>query len=66
MEMEQSFGYGLEELARRLDRSVRWALRRLALVELLPESTQQQVREGAGGATGHEVKNSRLRCRAKH
>jgi ParB family chromosome partitioning protein len=45
-EMEQRFGYGLEELARRFDRSVSWVSRRLALVELLPESIQQQVREG--------------------
>jgi ParB/RepB/Spo0J family partition protein len=45
-EMEQRFGYSLEELARRFDRSVRWVSRRLALVELLPEAIQQQVREG--------------------
>jgi ParB/RepB/Spo0J family partition protein len=45
-EMEQRFGYNLEELARRFDRSVRWVSRRLALVELLPESIQQQVRKG--------------------
>jgi ParB family chromosome partitioning protein len=45
-EMEQRFGYGLEELARRFDRSVSWVSRRLALVELLPENIQQQVREG--------------------
>jgi ParB family chromosome partitioning protein len=47
MEMEQRFGYSLEELARRFDRSVSWVSRRLALVELLPEAIQQQVREGA-------------------
>ena len=46
-EMEQRFGYSLEELARRFDRSVSWVSRRLALVELLPETIQQQVREGA-------------------
>jgi ParB family transcriptional regulator, chromosome partitioning protein len=46
-EMEQRFGYGLEDLARRFDRSVSWVSRRLALVELLPENIQQQVREGA-------------------
>jgi ParB family chromosome partitioning protein len=46
-EMEQRFGYSLEELARRLDRSASWVSRRLALVELLPETIQQQVREGA-------------------
>ena len=45
-EMEQRFGYSLEELARRFDRSVSWVSRRLALVEFLPETIQQQVREG--------------------
>jgi ParB family transcriptional regulator, chromosome partitioning protein len=46
-ELEQRFGYGWEELARRFDRSVSWVSRRLALVELLPETVQQQVRAGA-------------------
>jgi ParB family chromosome partitioning protein len=45
-ELEQRFGYGLEELARQFDRSVSWVSRRLALVELLPDSVQQQVRAG--------------------
>jgi len=45
-EMEQRYGYSTDELARRFDRSRSWVLRRLALVELLPESVQQQVREG--------------------
>lgn len=45
-EMERRFRYSLEELARRFDRSVSWVSRRLALVELLPEAIQQQVREG--------------------
>src|SRR5882724_8913651 len=49
-ELEQRFGYGLDELARRFDRSVSWVSRRLALVELLPEAIQQQVREGELGA----------------
>jgi len=49
-EMEQRFGYSLEELARRFDRSASWVSRRLALVELLPEAIQQQVREGATAA----------------
>jgi ParB family transcriptional regulator, chromosome partitioning protein len=49
-EMEQRFGYSLEELARRFDRSASWVARRLALVELLPETVQQQVREGKLGA----------------
>jgi ParB family chromosome partitioning protein len=45
-ELEQRFGYGLEELARRFDRSVNWVSRRLALVEVLPEAVQEQVRQG--------------------
>jgi ParB family chromosome partitioning protein len=45
--MEQRFDYSLEELARRFDRSASWVSRRLALVELLPETIQQLVREGA-------------------
>ena len=45
-ELEQRFGYSLDDLARRFDRSVTWVSRRLALVELLPEAIQQQVREG--------------------
>jgi ParB/RepB/Spo0J family partition protein len=45
-ELAQRFGYGLEELARRFDRSVSWVSRRLALVEILPEAVQEQVREG--------------------
>jgi ParB family chromosome partitioning protein len=46
-EMERRFDYSLEQLARRFYRSASWVSRRLALVELLPESIQQQVREGA-------------------
>jgi ParB family chromosome partitioning protein len=45
-ELEQRFGYGLDELARRFDRSVSWVSRRLALAEVLPQAIQQQVREG--------------------
>ena len=45
-ELEQRFGYSWDELARRFDRSVSWVSQRLALVELLPEAIQQQVREG--------------------
>src|SRR5438874_9456220 len=40
-ELEQRFGYRLEDLARRFDRSVSWVSRRLALVEQLPEAVQQ-------------------------
>jgi ParB/RepB/Spo0J family partition protein len=49
-DMEHRFSYSLEKLARRFDRSVSWVSRRLALVELLPETIQQQVREGRLGA----------------
>jgi ParB family chromosome partitioning protein len=45
-EMERCFGYALDELARRFDRSISWVSRRLALVELLPEAVQLHVREG--------------------
>src|SRR3989449_4621921 len=45
-ELEHRFGYSLEDLARRFDRSVSWVSRRLALVELLPDIVQQQVRTG--------------------
>ncbi len=45
-EMEHRFGCSLDELARRFDRSTSWVSRRLALVELLPEAIQRQVREG--------------------
>jgi ParB family chromosome partitioning protein len=45
-EMELRFGYSLEELARRFDRSLSWVSRRLALVELLPQAIQQDIREG--------------------
>src|SRR5437867_9371213 len=45
-ELERRFGYSLEDLARRFDRSVSWVSRRLALVEQLPETVQQQVRSG--------------------
>jgi hypothetical protein len=46
-ELEQRFGYGLEQLARRFDRSTSWISRRLALTELLPAAVQEQVRTGA-------------------
>src|ERR1017187_3286690 len=47
VELEQRFGYGLETLACRFDRSASWVSRRMGLVELLPDSVQQQVRDGA-------------------
>lgn len=45
-EMESRLGCSIEDLARRFDRSRNWVARRLALVETLPESVQQLVREG--------------------
>ena len=45
-EMEDRFQCSIEELARRFDRSTTWVARRLSLVETLPESVQQLVREG--------------------
>ena len=45
-QMEKELGYSIEALARRFDRSPTWIARRLALVETLPETVQQLVREG--------------------
>jgi len=45
-EMESHLGCSIEELARRFDRSKTWVAGRLALVEALPQSVQQLVREG--------------------
>jgi ParB/RepB/Spo0J family partition protein len=47
VELDERFGYGQEELARRFDRSVSWVSRRMGLVELLPDGVQQHVRSGA-------------------
>jgi ParB family chromosome partitioning protein len=45
-ELQRRFALDLDELACRFDRSVSWVSRRLALVEVLPETIQQQVRAG--------------------
>lgn len=50
LELVERFGLGLEELARRLDRSKSWVSRRMGLVKDLPLSVQQHVRSGAIGA----------------
>jgi ParB/RepB/Spo0J family partition protein len=50
-EMESRLGCSLEELARRFDRGRTWVASRLALVETLPESVQQLVREGKVAAS---------------
>jgi ParB family chromosome partitioning protein len=48
-ELHRSFGKSLEDLSDQFDRSVSWVTRRLALVEELPESVQEQVRKGRIG-----------------
>jgi ParB family transcriptional regulator, chromosome partitioning protein len=50
LELTQRFGLGLEELARRLDRSKSWVSRRVGLVKDLPQSVQEHVRRGSIGA----------------
>lgn len=45
-ELHDRFGLSLEELARRFGHSVSWVSRRLALVRELPDSIQEQVRQG--------------------
>jgi ParB family chromosome partitioning protein len=50
-EMESRLGCSIEELARRFNRSKTWVASRLALVETLPESVQQLVREGKVAAS---------------
>jgi hypothetical protein len=46
VEMERSFGYGLEELARRFDRSVSWVSRRgVVLLPLVVLPDQPQIPE---------------------
>ena len=51
-ELHERFGLSLEELARRFSHSVSWVSRRLALVQELPESIQERVRQGEMGAHG--------------
>lgn len=46
-ELRDRFHIGLEDLARRFDRSPSWVSRRLALVGELPASVQEKVRVGA-------------------
>jgi ParB/RepB/Spo0J family partition protein len=45
-ELHLRFAMPLDELARRFDRSVSWASRRLALVRALPDAIQQRVLRG--------------------
>jgi hypothetical protein len=46
-ELQERFGYSLEELARRFEHSKSWVSGRLALIQCLPGSVQEQVRLGA-------------------
>lgn len=45
-ELHERFGLGLEDLARRVDKSPSWVSRRLALVRELPAEVQEHVRRG--------------------
>lgn len=45
-DLQHRFDYSLQELAKQFDRSGSWVSGRLALVEVLPQSVQQQVRSG--------------------
>jgi len=49
-ELSTRFGLGLDELARRFDRTKSWVSRRIGLVSELPERVQSHVREGTIGA----------------
>lgn len=49
-ELSERFGLGLDELARRFDRTKSWVSRRIGLVKELPPSVQDHVRSGALGA----------------
>jgi hypothetical protein len=46
-ELEERFGYSLEDLARRFEHSKSWVSGRLALIQCLPASVQEHVRLGA-------------------
>ena len=45
-ELQERFGLSLEELARRFEHSKSWVSGRLALIQALPASIQEQVRAG--------------------
>lgn len=46
-ELQERFGYSLEDLARRFEHSKSWVSGRLALIQCLPTSVQEHVRLGA-------------------
>jgi ParB family chromosome partitioning protein len=45
-ELQQRFGLSLDDLAQRFERSRSWVSRRLALIQTLPQTIQDQVRSG--------------------
>jgi ParB family transcriptional regulator, chromosome partitioning protein len=64
-ELHERFSLSHEELARRFDKSQSWVSRRLALVEDLPGSLQEQVRSGqivAHAAMKYLVPMARANC----
>jgi ParB family chromosome partitioning protein len=66
-ELRDRFGLSLEDLARRFGHSLSWVSRRLALVQELPDSIQQQVCRGeivAHGAAKYLVPLARANRRA--
>lgn len=66
-ELSRRFGVGLDELARRFDRSKSWVSRRIALVGELPEAVQSQVRAGAiGGYAAMKYLVPLARANAEH
>lgn len=46
-ELQERFGYSLDELARRFEHGKSWVSGRLALIQCLPEPVQEHVRLGA-------------------
>ena len=46
VELQQRFGFSVDELARRFERGKSWVSRRLSLVKVLPQVIQDQVRVG--------------------
>jgi ParB-like chromosome segregation protein Spo0J len=50
VELSERLGLGLDEIARRLDRTKSWVSRRIGLVKDLPVTVQEHVRSGAIGA----------------
>ena len=66
-ELVERFELGLDELARRFDRSKSWVSRRIALVAELPAGVQEHVRSGAiGGHAAMKYLVPLARANAEH